>query len=61
MKIKECVIHPGKPEYNEKRDAHFCMRCDVWLEKNCGDVLCVFCNNRPVKPSEERTRTRFEF
>lgn len=37
---------------NGKHDAHYCTKCDIWAEKNCGDKNCTFCNNRPDKPSE---------
>ena len=38
--------------YSEKFDAYFCAVCDKWLEKKCNDQTCVFCSNRPEKPSE---------
>lgn len=32
-------------------DAYWCERCDIWLEEACTDQSCVFCKNRPEKPS----------
>jgi hypothetical protein len=39
-------------KYSELFDAYFCKKCGIWLEKNCGDPKCLFCLNRPNKPSE---------
>ncbi len=32
-------------------DALFCIECDRWLERRCGDPNCEFCSERPPKPS----------
>lgn len=41
-----------KVEYNKKHDVYYCVECDKWLEKGCGDQGCAFCEERPAKPSE---------
>ena len=33
-------------------DAYFCKTCNVWLEENCGDPTCNYCNNRPQSPND---------
>jgi len=44
---KECK---KKLSYNEKHDAYYCKRCNIWNEKNCGFEKCCFCRDRPEKP-----------
>lgn len=39
-------------EHNEKHDAYYCSKCDIWLENQCGDDKCRYCPNRPEKPSQ---------
>ena len=36
-------------KYCEKYDAYFESKTGKWLEKECGDKLCVFCSQRPRK------------
>jgi hypothetical protein len=38
--------------YNDEYDAFYCINCNEWLEKNCGEPNCEFCKNRPEKPLE---------
>ena len=41
----------GSPgERNERFDAYFCPKCDVWLERPCDDVTCAECRGRPERP-----------
>lgn len=37
---------------NEKYDAYYNDKKDIWLEEKCDDSNCEFCKNRPSKPSE---------
>lgn len=34
-------------------DTHYCVDCNVWLERHCGDVNCFFCSGRPERPFTE--------
>lgn len=34
--------------YSGKYDAYYCSYCKIWLEKNCGDETCVYCDKRPT-------------
>jgi transposase-like protein len=47
-----CTIHNKEGTYNEKFDSYHCSDCNRWLEKNCGDIECFFCQNRPGKPND---------
>lgn len=38
--------------YNDKFDAAFCVQCDKWIEPVCGNRDCIFCAERPEKPSQ---------
>jgi hypothetical protein len=38
-------------KYNEHFDAHYCQKCDEWLEEKCNDQECKYCAERPEKPS----------
>jgi hypothetical protein len=38
--------------FSAKYDAYFCPICDTWLEPKCNDDNCVYCVNRPKKPSQ---------
>lgn len=40
-----------KIKYDWRYDVNFCPECDEWIEKNCLDPNCSYCNNRPLKPS----------
>lgn len=33
-------------------DSYFCESCDTWAENKCNDEHCLFCVDRPDKPSE---------
>lgn len=37
--------------YSERYDNYYCETCDKWLEPKCSDETCVFCKERPEKPS----------
>ena len=37
---------------NEKYDAHYDDKKDIWLEGKCSNKDCEFCKDRPNKPSE---------
>jgi len=43
--------HPAKTDYSEPWDSYYCKKCDIWLEDRCKDTECMFCSNRPKKPS----------
>ncbi len=33
-----------------KYDAEFCINCNIWIGKKCGDPKCGYCSKRPEKP-----------
>ena len=39
-------------DYNEENDAFYCSQCNEWLEGQCNDPTCEFCNKRSEKPIE---------
>jgi len=48
---RRCDKCQEKRLYDERYDAWYCLTCDEWLEKECGDSNCFFCAMRPHKPS----------
>lgn len=49
--MSERSNHEGhRVGYSSKHDARFCLDCDVWLERKCGDECCFYCNRRPDTP-----------
>jgi hypothetical protein len=43
----------GEPmSYNLRFDSDFCIKCDVWLNIQCGDEECYYCVDRSEKPSQ---------
>lgn len=38
--------------YYDKYDSTFCIQCNDWETKCCGDSDCQFCNSRPIRPLE---------
>ncbi len=50
--MKACSFCNNKLAYNEGFDAYYCIQCDKWMEKKCGDPACEFCTIRPEKPSD---------
>lgn len=50
-----CCVKPNKYDhdlkYHPEWDAWFCPTCDIWTEMQCCSELCVFCRDRPEKPS----------
>ena len=59
-KDKQTKHMKSRGEYMEKHDAFFDKEKDIWLEEECGDQNCNFCNNRPTKPSEVTALTSKE-
>lgn len=39
-------------EYNERHDAFYSPKKDIWIDKNCKDPNCEYCKDRPNKPSD---------
>jgi hypothetical protein len=39
--------------YSEEYDAHYCGKCNEWLEDICTDRDCLFCRTRPLTPKEK--------
>ena len=39
-------------KFNEKYDAYYDDKKDIWLEETCDNPKCDYCKNRPNKPSE---------
>lgn len=39
--------------HNEKYDAYYCLKCNMWLEDKCDDRKCFFCTDRPEHPIDE--------
>jgi hypothetical protein len=48
--LSKCKICNELTCYSEDYDAYFCVKCNVWLEKTCGDKSCEFCSKRLSKP-----------
>ena len=47
---KDCPRCGGRQWYDERHDAFFCHRDDVWLDSPCRDKTCTYCRDRPVSP-----------
>jgi len=50
---KLCPTCDKPASYSNKWDAYYChpTRCNMWLEKPCGDPACPHsCDERPEKP-----------
>lgn len=39
-------------KYNEKHDANYDTKKDMWIDENCRSEYCEYCTERPSKPSE---------
>lgn len=49
---KRTPVHCNSPAVrHEPTDAYACLVCDSWIEKQCDDANCVFCKDRPARPS----------
>lgn len=46
--LKWCAIHA----------AHYCDRCNRWIQETCGHPACDFCNGRPEKPLKDEKNKR---
>jgi DNA-directed RNA polymerase subunit RPC12/RpoP len=46
----KCNLCQSTVLYHETFDTYFCAYCNTWLEKKCGDINCVYCQNRPDTP-----------
>ena len=49
---QQCYTCQNVSDYNEKHDAYLCKTCDIWLEKNCYEAHCTYCDGRPEYPSQ---------
>ena len=50
--MENCSECNNKISYDEKHDSAYCEACDKWLEGTCGDENCLYCKDRPDKPSK---------
>lgn len=51
MKIKKhCHVCGIKAIRIDQFDAYACKQCCIWLEKQCSDINCDYCGNRPQQP-----------
>ena len=48
--IPNCKLCSKPGIRNDKYDAYYCTNCVVWIEKQCDDVECIYCPNRPETP-----------
>jgi ribosomal protein S27AE len=39
-----------RTEMNHDYDAHYCGRCNRWIDSTCRDPHCVYCSKRPERP-----------
>lgn len=47
-----CSDCAGETAYSWFYDAYYCVKCDEWLEKACGEKDCwCNCGIRPERPS----------
>ena len=49
---KTCSKCKTLKSYSEDYDAHYCKKCNIWLEDKCDDPFCLFCMKRPSDPSK---------
>lgn len=47
-----CDMCGEELDYNAKFDSEFCPKCNEWKVDTCGDPECVFCKDRPDRPSQ---------
>lgn len=51
---KPCPTCNGENLHRDERhDAHYCVDCVVWTEKQCSDPTCEFCVGRPERPTPQ--------
>jgi hypothetical protein len=48
---QRCIRCGTRPVYDSDYDALSCPTCNIWLEAKCDNPECVFCAERPEKPS----------
>jgi len=53
----ECYSHAPNGAGTVGYHRAFCMRCDTWMERECGGYPCLVCGNTPVSPSKVEGRT----
>jgi len=49
--IDVCIRCGIEISYSDKFDAHYCSKCNIWLEERCVDPLCTECSKRPLRPT----------
>lgn len=48
-----CAACLEPAHHNERYDAYSCLKCRVWLEKQCGEDPCrAGCHERPERPDD---------
>ena len=46
----QCPICKETEKYNERFDAYYCEKCNMWTEEKCGDPKCSYCLARTLAP-----------
>jgi hypothetical protein len=49
----QCQFCGGPRAYNREFDAYWCEICMRWQEPRCGDKDCLYCTDRPRRPTKE--------
>jgi len=49
--ISTCDACNEAGKYNDQFDSYYCEKCDIWIENFCINPTCMFCADRPEKPS----------
>ena len=49
--------HNSLIKYSDRYDAYYDAKNDVWTEEACDDPNCMFCRERPAKPSDAGLHT----
>lgn len=52
---RACPVCGNHHHFSSRRDSCFCEPCDEWAEKKCSDGECVYCKDRPTRPSMDKS------
>ncbi len=55
MILRNCEKCKGAAKFSERYDSSYCVKCNIWLENNCGDKDCYYCASRPEFPVNIKT------
>jgi len=55
IKDETCLVCGERIVFDFDNDAKLCPQCNKWLEPQCGDHYCKYCNGRPGKPLNRKS------